>query len=269
MKLSNKKQFLSLSLVSFMVLAGCSTQLNNAPEAKTGSKQVVSPVTDKTQIKGKIVFPDSFNTKVSVSLDVPVKTLATVTLLYPTDYHDPALRDSAIATSLTDDAGDFTMALDSFKPRTDIVYVLEAAKRIGGAGNFQMAIRTFVRWDGDNWESMTSGDLEVNTTTTALSIIAGLNPLEITAEETINFIPSFCSSVADNICSDLSNVEGLVNTILDDGQDPVATIYFFENEYNVRTYPGNEIAVFNSTENASDKPLIDWESLKDKIKKLK
>jgi hypothetical protein len=245
MKLRSKKQLLSLSLATALLLTGCSTQLNSAPETKTEAKQVISN-NSSTDIKGKIVFPDSFNTKIHIQRITRIKDLATVSLLYPSDYSDPALRDTAIATSLTDDAGDFTMALDTFHPRTDVVYYLEANKRIanqGNAGNFQMALRTHVRWNGEAWESMTSGDLEVNTETTALSIIASLNPQDISSDETINFIPSFCASVSGNVCNDLSNVNSLVNSVLSDYQDPVASIYFFEGEYGIKPYPGGQIVV--------------------------
>lgn len=175
---------LSLSLtIAISLISACQTPIISNVPALNGYGIYNNAV---TSIIGTAEFPvsKSFTTKATLS---DVGTKATVSLLYPSS--DPTNPNMTIATGLTDINGNFTINLKpTFSPAINEVFVLEASKRIGGGGNALMSIRTYVKWSGIGWDSMTNSGVFINSKTTALSIIADNNKDKIKPSDTIKRI---------------------------------------------------------------------------------
>ncbi len=111
----------------------------------------------------------SFKTKATLG---DVGTMATVSILYPPD--DATNPNVTIATGLTDASGVFAINPDgSFNPSPGDIFVLEASKRIGRAGNDVITVSTYIQRNAtdDGWDSITYPGLFINSKTTALTII--------------------------------------------------------------------------------------------------
>ena len=150
-------------------------------------------------IEGKVEFPEkSFNVKATLG---EVSPNATVSVIYPPDH--PTSPNKTIATGLTNDTGVFSINIDStFTPANGEIFIIEAEKRMGGVNRDVLTISSYIQFDSasNTWKSMTSPDITINKTTTALSIIASLNTDILNAKETIGKIDiSTGSSVPMNI----------------------------------------------------------------------
>jgi hypothetical protein len=138
---------------------------------------------NKYSIKGKAEF-NSYKLKATAS---DVAQNATVSLIYPLNYSVINLRNKTIASGLTNEIGVFMVNPDTgFIPEINKVYILEAARRINGTGTDLIAIRTNVKWTGNNWESITKNTIYINKKTTALSIMADFYSSSVLPESTIN-----------------------------------------------------------------------------------
>lgn len=181
----NKKTINKLiisSILSIFTLYSCSNeQLNN----KYIEKSNFSKNKDYT-IRGFADFEDT-KSKFKIKSDNSITTRATVSLMYSNDYTDTSLRNTTIATGLTNEQGNFSINPDSnFEPIQNNVYILEAKKRIGGAGNSVISLRTNIKFDGTKWESISYPNITLNKKTTALSIISTLDPATMNPTESMN-----------------------------------------------------------------------------------
>jgi hypothetical protein len=235
--MKNKKLNLStISLLTvFAIISACQPQNNiTKPEVINTEKLI-----NRTLIKGRAEFPAltnstlnlsdkatdqlrekrEFGTKATLS---EVSSRSTVSIIYLPNH--PTLANQTVATGLTDNTGNFSINPGvSFTPALNDAFILEAEKRIGGAGQEKLAIRTYIRWNGTGWDSMTSPGIIINSKTTALAIIAGLNTGTITVTDTINKI---VSGVPQNINATVTaqkviDVAALVVTVLTNNNDPV------------------------------------------------
>ena len=81
-----------------------------------------------------------------------------------------------IASGITDNNGNFTLFNSSsdntdFSPPINEPLILESVKRIDGNNNKPITLRTMVKWNGSNWESLTKDRIFLNSFTTSLSIL--------------------------------------------------------------------------------------------------
>ena len=164
-----------VGVLIFTGLTGC------VPDKSLSGTALSENKTSKTSIEGKVEFPKAFKVKADIK---DIAASSTVTLLYPSGFPDPVLRNVAVATGLTDSMGKFHINPSSlFNPKSGEIYLLSAQKRLNGPGNNIQAINTFIRWTGSNWDSITGKSIFINNKTTALAIISSYDV--IPAEETI------------------------------------------------------------------------------------
>ncbi len=190
----------------------------------------------------------SYSTKATLA-DVGIK--ATVSIIYPPDHGTNP--NVSVGTGLTDSSGIFIVnPTETFSPAINDIYVLEAKKRIGGAGNDVITIRTYIKWDGSSWESMTTPGIYINSKTTALSIIDSYDS-SISASDTIGTIiidtpnpgsnPTAIGSVST---STILGVSDFVDNLLTQDVDPVRNISYLNNKYYVNTELNHAAAALNS-----------------------
>lgn len=257
MKRSIKSTLLSM-LASFSLITGCQPVSVN-----TSTNQInnihYSNIESKTIVKGKVEFPNSFPSAFTVKATLnEIAPKATVSLLYPAD--QPTNPNVTVATGLTDTNGNFIINPSiSFYPAVNDIYVLEAAKRIGGNGNDNIAIRTFIKWNGSGWDSITTPGIYINTKTTALTVISGLNPSLITSTQTIGKMPivNDVTTVQDIsgttvTATIINNVRSLVSTVLEKNLDPVQYIKLLNGEFTVLDPPSVNVIYVNANATGSN-----------------
>ncbi len=121
-------------------------------------------------IVGRVEFPPLRSLQASIG---DVINFATVTLF------DPALA-RAVAATVTNVSGEFSLTLGAWRPDPDVPYVVEATK---GLGNYQPGwasprFRTLVMLNSDTntWESVSTPSVVIGSQTTAVAIETGLYP---------------------------------------------------------------------------------------------
>ncbi|MEK7432644.1 MAG: hypothetical protein AABZ74_05890 [Cyanobacteriota bacterium] len=192
-------------------------------------------------VSGKVFFPDyelKFKTQATIS-NISPKSI--VTLSYPSDYVTVSLRNVVIATGLTDSLGNFTLnAETTFKPKVGDFFVLEATKRLEGAGFSNLALRTNVKWTGTAYESISKNATYINSKTTAMSIITSLKPTSLSVAATIGTLNpndqviTITDTNATVSLSEIQTVTDLVDKALLQNKDPVATIVWANTTYLLR-----------------------------------
>lgn len=210
--LMNKMVTPLLCALSFSLLLSC--------QQGAGPNQSLSRFTS-TQLQGKVTWQTPFKVQATLS---EIKPQATVSLLYPSDH--PTLAHRTIATGLTDASGEFTInPSETFAPSTGDIFILEASKRIGGPGNPLLSLRTFLRWDGSTWSSITGTSIQLNALTTAIAIMAH-NDSSISSLLTIDSAPEGATpdTLGDTSANDIETVRDLVSQTLTENQDPNAFI---------------------------------------------
>ncbi len=190
--------------------------------------------TNKISIPGKIRKPENSKFKTQAVFSDIVQR-ATVSLLYPPEH--PTSANVAVATGLTDNNGNFAINpnINGFKYSVGEVFILEATKRIGTSGNAIMSLRTYIRWNGSLWESMTTPGIFINTKTTALAIIDSYDN-SISSGQTIKTITvsgnnSTPSDIGSATKDKILYVSDLVKALLEDNLDPFQHIDFQNNFY--------------------------------------
>ncbi|MBO9542247.1 IPT/TIG domain-containing protein [bacterium] len=140
----------------------------------------------------------------------------------------------SVASTVTKANGDFSLSIANWTPQVDTPYALEAVRGLpaGGAPNRVGAaaarLRTLIRFNGA-WSSLSTGRIDINPTTTALSILQSLKGLskaqQLAMMGTANGA-SFTGTVgATGITgAEFTSVLGLVNAALQLNQDPLRAI---------------------------------------------
>lgn len=217
------KTLAKASIIFLFILCSCS--VNPVLNQDTNNEKISSYKNKDFSIKGTTQFDNNFKIK-----SEDIATRATVSLIYPSDYSDINLRNATIATGLTDLQGNFIINNDqNFSPQVNQVMVLEASKRVGGAGNTKLSLRTNIRWNGNIWESISTPGIFVNKKTTSLSILSALDPTTLTPSETINKLV-YSNNVANVIYTDkltpsrFNAVYKAVDKLIFELKDPVENI---------------------------------------------
>jgi hypothetical protein len=225
----------SISLLTiFALLTACEPQTNSVTRTNlinTGNALLPVNQETKTSLKGKAEFPETGGLSVKANLtDVSLK--ATVSIIYMPDH--PTLANKTVAAGLTDNSGNFIINPDSsFVPSNNESFILEAEKRMGAGGQEKLALRTYIRWNGSGWDSITNPGIYINSKTTAVAIIASYNTATITVADTINKIQN---GAPQNINASVTaqkviDVAALVTFVLDNNYDPVHYIGLQNGKY--------------------------------------
>lgn len=193
-----------------------------------------------------------FGTKATLS---EVGSDATVSLIFSPD--EGASSNKTIATGLTDASGVFTIN-PGFSPVDNKVYVLEAIKRIGAAGNAVMTVRTYIKWNATpgNWTSITTPTLAINTKTTAITIIDSYDNT-ITSSDTIGKVDitggsSVVSPIGSVTTQTITDVANMVTVNLGQNVDPTRFIKYQSGKYFLSKEPNHNKSTVISTKNCVD-----------------
>ncbi|MFN8578889.1 MAG: pentapeptide repeat-containing protein [Candidatus Sericytochromatia bacterium] len=227
-KNSTKFKLKALFLLSLMSSCTNSFQYSN-------NKSFIQNNEIKSTITGKVEFPktnklndNNLNYKVQATLS-QVGDRATISLIYPPD--DETNPNVTIATGLSDSNGAFSISTPNFEPITSKVYILEAIKRIGASSNDLISVRTYLRHNGTNWESITSPSININKETTAITII-DKNDNSITSSDTIGkIINGNINSINNVSVSTINNVAKITDFLLISNLDPNRFIEYKNNNY--------------------------------------
>lgn len=118
-------------------------------------------------LKGQVYFPAVFQTQ---TLAESVRSRASVSLLYPYNHPDKAFQTAAAGS--TDTEGKFSLRFPTdFTPISNEWFVLEASRRVEGQASFRQSLRTWVRWTGSRWQSLSSPNMILSAESTALSAL--------------------------------------------------------------------------------------------------
>ncbi|MFN8578888.1 MAG: pentapeptide repeat-containing protein [Candidatus Sericytochromatia bacterium] len=228
-------------LTSLALLLSCSIPNNSSNKLnKSTSANIRNHI-----ITGKVEFPktnklndNNLNYKVQATLS-QIGDRATISLIYPPD--DETNPNVTIATGLSDSNGAFSISTPNFEPITSKVYILEAIKRIGASGNDLISVRTYLRHNGTNWESITSPSISINKETTAITII-DKNDNSITSSDTIGkIINGNINNIGNVSISTINNVSNMVNSLLIDNLDPTRFIDYKNGKYFIlKEIPANK-----------------------------
>jgi hypothetical protein len=233
--MQKRKRIILPTLLIMAIITSCNqpAALKVSLPEKTSLKNNIRV---KTSLKGTVEFPPGFSTKASVN-DIASNT--TVSIINPSTF-------TTVASGTTNGSGSFTINPDeNFNPPGDSFWILEASRRVGGVGSRLMSIRTYIQWVDDNWESITFPTIKINSQTTALSIIREIytppeNP--VSTEELIGKInvgqsPSVFSPFGNVDQEMLDNVTGLVNIVLEKESDPVSSIAYNNDNFEIVNPP--------------------------------
>ncbi|MFN8579142.1 MAG: pentapeptide repeat-containing protein [Candidatus Sericytochromatia bacterium] len=216
---------LSLALLLFVLTTNtsCANGINQQKDISVSKEKSLN-------LKGKVVFPDGFKTKAEY-----ISTLSTVSIIYPAN--DPTNPNKTIATGVTDNNGYFSInPSPTFIPQNNQIFVVEAIKRLyqGSNNNSKysnlQSLRSFIRWNGSKWDSITSNDLVIDTITTGISILSSYT--NTSPNDTINKVNNGSPSVIGSISIDrINRLSDMVRVCLNENRDPYASIKLIDNEY--------------------------------------
>jgi hypothetical protein len=216
--------------VSYLILILASSCNSNSPVKPVVTQKnpiVINNIVSKTTLKGIVEFPDKFQTKATLA-NIAANT--TVSIIEPN-------ANITIASGITNASAEFTInPSPSFNPSSGSTYILEATKRIGDIGNRVMSARTFIQWNNNSWKSVTTPLIKINSRTTALAIIRGLNLTTISIQDLIDkldvsHIPSIFTPFGSINGQMLDFVSSLVDTILQKESDPISSIALENDSY--------------------------------------
>lgn len=237
-----KKILITLSIA---LLSACSVP-NNTNLVENTKTQILN--TNPKSIKGVVQFPKltpspslgnrgGFNTKADFN---DVSKQSSVSIIYPPD---SANANKVLSSTVSDDNGTFDLNLTK-NPENNEILILEASKRIGGVGNNIMSLRTYIKWTGTEWQSITTPNVYINSYTNALAIIAGYNKDKISSNDIIGkiLVNSTNNSFTVSDITDTNNtvlvssqtinqVKGFVDQSLGDNKDPFLVIKYSNNSY--------------------------------------
>ena len=198
----SKNIFIS-SIFIVSIITSCSTNLNNIHPNNSLTEQIKIK---NLKIEGKVDFPQNTEALKIKSTLKEVASDSTISLIYPHDHKTSA--NKTIATGLTDSNGNFTLNLEqSFNLNINDIFILESTKRIGGVGNSIISLRTYIKWLGNGWTSITKNKIYINSKTTALSAMSSLISPSISSSDIMETI-----NVSDGIVisSDIKNANGII-----------------------------------------------------------
>lgn len=170
-------------LLTNLLICSCNTQnISNTKNSEINNLEK----NISTQIKGKAIFSEK---GFSIKADPDIATKATVSLIYPPDYSNTNLRNTTIATGITDQSGYFVINLSAnFQPNNNDVFILDASKRINGIGSARISLRTYIKKTSSGWESITGSNILINKDTTSITLISNFASEKLSVQDSINKI---------------------------------------------------------------------------------
>ncbi len=246
----SKRKSLALILSLSVCIFSCST--DNPVSTVNQKDYKLSSFKNKSIILGKVDFSTNkrFNTK--ATLDA-VGSRATVSLIYTSDHTTQA--NETIATGLTDDYGNFSLSItNNFSPIINDIFLLEARKRVGSAGNAMMTIRTYIKWTESGWQSISypqDAGVIINSKTTAITIMKDLNS-SISANDCLNKInvgstPSTSNNIGAITSTEIDKIAEVVKSIIGKNEDPTRYIRFINGKYSVSASVNPSMSILTST----------------------
>lgn len=224
----------------------------------------------KSSIKGKVNLNDFYSSKFKVkAFEQDISSKATVSLIYPSDYSDSSLRNTAIVAGVTDSQGNFDISSGSFTPVLNQVLVLEASKRIGGVGNPSISLRTLIKWNGSGWDSITKPDIYINKKTTAVAIYSHYKPETLSSLDTIGRITVVNNNSSifydSKLTSDgLNRILSAIDIILYENMDPLENIYSSTEFYfgrDIKSMLSVIQANAHTVQTAIETYAVDWQGI--------
>ncbi|MBO9542170.1 carboxypeptidase regulatory-like domain-containing protein, partial [bacterium] len=213
-----------LIAVSVAMVAGA-TSVACAPASVSPHPQTTAdvPTASAYRLSGTVSFPE----RQTLVTGGAVIDRATVTLFDASN--------QAVAVGQTNAAGAF--ALDpgtGFAPTRRATYVLDAYKPIAanGVGADVARLRTVVSWTESGWTSVSGPIIVVNSLTTAVSVIQGLQAKSIRPQDTLETVSgASVTSPLSAIAEQWSAVNTMVLDLLARDQDPVARLSYNSGRY--------------------------------------
>jgi uncharacterized protein YjbI with pentapeptide repeats len=264
MSKKNLKAFYSITIALFV--SACALPFGN----DTGIKpELTSKISNKLKIVGKVNFPKSplvpiykgeWGIKATLA---EVGNKATVSLIYPSNHE--TLANQTIATGLSNATGDFIINPDAnFDPNAienlNQIFVLEASKRIGSSGNTLMSLRTYLKWDGSAWLSITTPYININTKTTAITIVddkeTAISPIDALGKVDVSQDPSVISDIGTITSTTITEVVSFVDNILAQNEDPVRLIELQNGKYFVKRTANPAISALLATKKCPNCDLV-------------
>ncbi len=259
------KKFIKTFVLGLFILSSCSEKQVNT------NKDIQKENISKTRnliIKGKVDFGNIEKSKgFKIKNTSLIAERATISIIYPADHADINLRNTTNATGLCDIQGNFIINTDqNFSPENSNIMILEASKRIGGAGNSLISLRTIIKWKGNEWESISSPDIIINKQTTALSIISSLSPNIMNSAESMNKV-AYVNGVGNVIFdakltpSRFNAVYREVENFVSDFKDPVENIIrlsTYTGAVNYDLYSANLKSNMHTLQTVAETYAVDW-----------
>ncbi|MFN8578523.1 MAG: pentapeptide repeat-containing protein [Candidatus Sericytochromatia bacterium] len=219
-----KKNYINVTIATLCALSlivSCSSPIQNIKPNEYNSN--TSP-NSKYKIIGKVEF-NKFTTKATIE---QIKLGTTVSLIYSSEHQTNP--NVTIATGLSDTNGNF-MIDPNFTPVDNEVYILEASKRIGYSTNAIMSLRTYIKWTGSAWESITSPSIKINANTTALTIIDYFDSSISSADTIGKIVNDTITSIGSVSTQVISDVASKASFLIGADTDPTRFISYQNNKY--------------------------------------
>lgn len=230
-----KSQPIGLLIFVFTWICACQP-LNpiTVPDSQvTGSESEFTIGSQNIQLTGKVEYPGNWRPQAELS-NIPA--LATVALLNPDDH--ASAPGALVASGHSDLNGAFKLILPTKTLPTGSLFILEASRRFGSVGTQSVSLRNIVRWNGTDWNSISTPHLLLNTKTTALSLVAELDQA-ISAEAVLGRVSSTANSsqipapLGTHTIDQLNTLVSQITTLIEEDYDPIALIRYQEGEFYV------------------------------------
>ncbi|MBM3267292.1 MAG: IPT/TIG domain-containing protein [Candidatus Sericytochromatia bacterium] len=155
-------RLLGAAITGLAVAVGCA----GPPAALDGAATGLTAAQSALTLAGRVEFGGPGRQTATTIGEIAVA--ATVAFL-------DVATNTTVTTAKTDQDGSFVLTFTGgFRPDPAKYYIIEAIKGLAGnmPGNDAARVRTIANWNGLNgWQSMTTGGLNINPTTTSLAIM--------------------------------------------------------------------------------------------------
>lgn len=220
-----------LSLFVCAALVGCQLPQSSAPRVglpanvAPGGGSIDTPLlqTVDTQIVGRADFPELAAGYGVQAASEYLTNGATLTLVSLAD-------NMTVVTGRTQPDGSFVLPINGFTPASNSYYLLEASRGLGNnaAGSAVARFRTYLRWTGTSWTSISGSTIVINPQTTAVAIISSLDAANVPVPATMgkisgtNILPTPALTGHDD--AEIFTLASTLSNYLTNDFDPVGSI---------------------------------------------